>query len=53
MIRLDTLADLVAAPGPYAVACLDASRAEELGPQKVAARWRALRESRNLRPVAL
>ncbi len=45
MIRLDTLSELLTSPGPYATAYLDASRAEELGPQKVELRWRALRES--------
>lgn len=45
MIRLDSLSTLTTAPGPYATAYLDASRAEELGPQKVELRWRALRES--------
>jgi hypothetical protein len=43
MIRLDTLTDLVTAPGPFATAYLDATRAEELGPQIVVRRWRALR----------
>jgi hypothetical protein len=45
MIRLDSLSALFGDPGPYATAYLDASRAEELGPQKVELRWRALRES--------
>jgi hypothetical protein len=45
MIRLDTLSTLLATPGPHATAYLDASRAEELGPQKVDLRWRALRAS--------
>jgi hypothetical protein len=45
MIRLDTLSTFITAPGPYATAYLDAGRAEELGPQKVALRWRALRDS--------
>jgi hypothetical protein len=45
MIRLDALSPLLATPGPYATAYLDASRAEELGPQKVELRWRALRDS--------
>jgi hypothetical protein len=44
MIRLDTLADLATAPGPFATAYFDATRAEELGPQIVGKRWRALRE---------
>lgn len=44
MIRLDTLAALATAPGPFATAYFDATRAEELGPQIVAKRWRALRE---------
>jgi hypothetical protein len=43
MIRLDTLADLATAPGPFATAYFDATRAEELGPHIVATRWRALR----------
>src|SRR5215207_11344020 len=43
MIRLDTLSTLLATPGPYATAYLDANRAEELGPQRVELRWRALR----------
>jgi hypothetical protein len=43
MTRLDTWSDLLATPGPYATAYLDASRAKELGPQEVAGRWRALR----------
>jgi Bacterial archaeo-eukaryotic release factor family 2 len=45
MIRLDSLSGLLAAPGPYATAYLDATRSKELGPQEVAARWRALRGS--------
>jgi hypothetical protein len=45
MLRLDTLSDLATAPGPYAVAYLDATRAKELGPQEVDKRWRALRGS--------
>jgi|SRR5829696_1639109 len=45
MIRLDTLAPLYSSAGPVATAYLDASQAEELGPQKVELRWRALRES--------
>ena len=45
MIRLDTLSELLATPGPYATAYLDATRSKELGPQEVAARWRALRDS--------
>lgn len=45
MIRLAALSTLFATPGPYATAYLDASRAEELGPQKVELRWRALRMS--------
>jgi hypothetical protein len=45
MVRLGTLSTLLATPGPYATAYLDASRAEELGPQKVELRWRALRAS--------
>ena len=45
MIRLDAFTDLLTTPGPYAVAYLDATVAEELGPQKVGKRWRALRES--------
>lgn len=45
MIRLDTLTTLITSPGPFATAYLDAGRAEELGPQKVELRWRALRES--------
>jgi hypothetical protein len=45
MIRLDTLAELLTAPGPYATAYLDATQAKELGPQEVAARWRALRDT--------
>lgn len=44
MIRLDTLASLTTAQGPFATVYLDATRAEELGPQLVAGRWRALRE---------
>jgi Bacterial archaeo-eukaryotic release factor family 2 len=43
MLRLDTLTSLATAPGPFATAYLDATRAEELGPQIVAGRWRALR----------
>ena len=43
MIRLDTWSDLLATPGRYATAYLDASRAKELGPQEVDGRWRALR----------
>ena len=43
MIRLDTWSDLLATPGRYATAYLDASRAKELGPQEVDDRWRALR----------
>src|SRR6185312_10304894 len=45
MFRLDTLTELVTTPGPYATAYLDATRSKELGPQEVAARWRALRDS--------
>ncbi|HZB49285.1 MAG TPA: Vms1/Ankzf1 family peptidyl-tRNA hydrolase [Mycobacteriales bacterium] len=45
MTRLDSLSDLVTSPGPFATAYLDAGRAEELGPQKVELRWRALRGS--------
>jgi Bacterial archaeo-eukaryotic release factor family 2 len=45
MIRLDSLSELLAAPGPYATAYLDATRSKELGPQEVSARWRALRGS--------
>ncbi|HEX6755185.1 MAG TPA: Vms1/Ankzf1 family peptidyl-tRNA hydrolase [Mycobacteriales bacterium] len=45
MIRLDTLADLATAPGPFATAYFDATRAEELAPRIVATRWRALREA--------
>jgi hypothetical protein len=45
MIRLDRLTELLTAPGPYATAYLDATRSEELGPQKVDKRWRALRET--------
>jgi hypothetical protein len=43
MIRLDALSELLATPGPYATAYLDATLSKELGPQEVAARWRALR----------
>jgi hypothetical protein len=43
MIRLDTWSGLLATPGQYATAYLDASRAKELGPQEVEGRWRALR----------
>ena len=45
MIRLDTLTGLATAPGPFAVAYLDATQAKELGPQEVEKRWRALRGS--------
>jgi hypothetical protein len=45
MIRLDSLSELLATPGPYATAYLDATRSKELGPQEVSARWRALRSS--------
>jgi hypothetical protein len=45
MIRLDALSDMVTSPGPYATAYLDATRSEELGPQKVQLRWRAARDS--------
>ena len=45
MIRLDTLSELLATPGPYATAYLDATRSKELGPKEVAGRWRALRDS--------
>lgn len=44
MIRLDSLAHLVAAPGPYATAYVDATRKTEEGAEEVALRWRALRE---------
>src|SRR5215212_7572131 len=43
MTRLDPIADLVTGPGPFATAYFDATRSEELGPQLVAKRWRALR----------
>jgi hypothetical protein len=43
MIRLEHFASLLTDPGPYATAYLDATLAKELGPQEVAARWRALR----------
>ncbi|HEY6749406.1 MAG TPA: Vms1/Ankzf1 family peptidyl-tRNA hydrolase [Mycobacteriales bacterium] len=43
MIRLDTLTGLLATPGPFATAYLDATRSKELGPQEVDKRWRALR----------
>jgi Bacterial archaeo-eukaryotic release factor family 2 len=43
MIRLDNLAGLLTAPGPYATAYLDATLAKELGPREVAQRWQALR----------
>jgi hypothetical protein len=45
MIRLDTLSELLATPGPYATAYLDATMSKELGPKEVAGRWRALRDS--------
>jgi hypothetical protein len=44
MIRLDTLSELLATPGPHATAYLDATLSKELGPQEVAGRWRALRD---------
>ena len=44
MIRLDTLSELLATPGQHATAYLDATQSKELGPQEVAARWRALRD---------
>src|SRR5215212_3604450 len=43
MTRLDPIADLATGPGPFATAYFDATRAEELGPQLVEKRWRALR----------
>jgi len=45
MIRLDSLSELLATPGPYATAYLDATLSKELGPKEVAGRWRALRDS--------
>jgi hypothetical protein len=45
MIRLDSLAGLLATPGRYATAYLDATRSKELGPKEVQGRWRALRDS--------
>ena len=45
MIRLDTLSELLAAPGPYATAYLDADPGQGARPAEVAARWRALRDS--------
>ena len=45
MLRLASLSALLATPGPYATAYLDATRSKELGPQEVSARWRALRDS--------
>lgn len=43
MIRLDTLTGLLATPGAFATAYLDATRSKELGPQEVDKRWRTLR----------
>lgn len=43
MLTLDTFSGVLTAPGPYATAYLDATRSKELGPQEVAARWKALR----------
>jgi hypothetical protein len=45
MIRLDSLSELLATPGRYATAYLDATRSKELGPKEVEGRWRALRTS--------
>jgi hypothetical protein len=43
MLGLDFVKGVLDSPGPYATAYLDATRSKELGPQEVAARWRALR----------
>jgi hypothetical protein len=45
MIRLDSFTELLATPGRYATAFLDATRSKELGPQEVDTRWRDLRRS--------
>src|ERR1700750_2285609 len=45
MIRLDTLSELLATPGPYATGYLDATLSTEARPKEWAGRWRASRDS--------